>query len=556
METTTEATTARVVIRRGEFHDPVALMAAEAEVRRQDGVQHVAIGMADPLNLVIFRMRYGYELPAGEEAPGPNDLVIALRTTNDAAAEAAVQTIERFLAERRGARTVTGVGPFDYSGGRAGLERMQWVVAPPADDPALGKLTTRADAIDQANDLAVQRMQEARPVIVGVGTAGDVLPGMNENTFLHAGPPIDWADMCGPMRGAVVAAALFEGLASNPGEAFERAGRGDFEFAPGHERGALGPMAGVISRSMPLWIVENAAYGNRAYCTLSEGVGGPFRFGAFADYVIDRLRFVQNVLARVMTSALAQLQDPIDLRAINAMALEMGDEVHNRPHAGTSLFFRALLPAILETDEPSQDIKAVARYMAPDDFFYLSLSMAGGKATADAAAGIENSTIVSVMARNGREFGLRMSGTGDRWFTGPASRIQGVYLPGYTDDEANLDMGDSTITEATGLGGLAWAASPTMANFAGVVAEDVLGASLAMYDITWAESSNYRIPSLGYRGTPLGIDCRKVVETGILPVADTAIAHREPGIGIIGGGVVRPPMEPFLAALRALADQA
>jgi hypothetical protein len=479
-----------------------------------------------------------------------------LRATSSDVADATVEEVERLLAERRGARTVVAIGPFEYAGGSAHIERMQWQVEPRSSDPALEKLRARADAIARANDLAVERMQEARPIIVGVGTAADVLPDMSERTFLHAGPPVEWADMCGPMRGAVVAAALFEGLASTPAEAFERAGRGDFEFAPGHERGALGPMAGVISRSMPLWIVENAARGNRAYCALSEGPGGPFRFGAFADYVIDRLRFVQNVLARVIASSLERLPAPIDLRALNVRALEMGDEVHNRPLAGTSLFFRALLPAMLETDEPSQDVAAVVRYMAPDDFFYLSLSMAGGKATADAAAGIESSTIVSVMARNGVEFGLRMSGTGDRWFTGPASKINGVYLPGYTSEDANPDMGDSTITETTGLGGLAWGASPPISHFAGVVADDVLGASLAMYGITWAESENYRMPSLGYRGTPLGIDCRKVVETGILPVADTGIAHREAGVGIIGGGVVRPPMEPFLAAVRALAEQA
>jgi hypothetical protein len=550
----TETGTERVVVRGGAFHDPIALMAVEEEARRLGGVEHVALGMADPLNLIVFRLRYGYDIP-DENGPGPNDLVIAVRAADEAAADAAVAEIERRLAERRGLRAVVSVGPFEYVGD-GGVERMEWPVAPLSDEPALAKLAARADAIARANDLAVRRMQDARPVIVGIGKAGELLPGLDERTFLHAGPPVDWADMCGPMRGAVVAAVIFEGLASNPDEAFERAARGDFEFAPGHERGALGPMAGVISHSMPVWIVENASAGNRAYVTLSEGPGGPFRFGAFADWVIDRLRWVDNVLARVLAAALERLPAPIDLRALNAQALEMGDEVHNRPVAGSSLFFRAILPAILETDEPSKDVVEIAHSMAHDDFFYLSLAMAGGKATADAAAGIDNSSIVTVMARNGTEFGLRMSGTGDRWFTAPSSRIQGVYLPGYTSEDANLDMGDSTITETTGLGGFAWGASPAISHFAGVAAEDVLRASLAMYEITWGESETYRIPALGYRGTPLGIDCRKVVETAIVPVADTGIAHREPGVGIIGGGVVRPPMEPFVAAVRALAEQA
>jgi Protein of unknown function (DUF1116) len=234
--------------------------------------------------------------------------------------------------------------------------------------------------------------------------------------------------------------------------------------------------------------------------------------------------------------------------------VQMGDEVHNRNNAATSLLFRALGPALLETDAPSSDLVEVARYVANDDFFYLNLSMACGKATADAASGIEHSTIVTAMARNGTEFGLRVSGTGDRWFTGPSSEIHGCYLPGYGWEDANRDMGDSTITETTGLGGFAWAGAPAIIAFAGLSAEDALRATLAMYEITWAESVNYRIPALGYRGTPLGIDCRKVVETGILPIADTGIAHREAGVGIIGGGYVRPPMAPFEAAVKALAE--
>jgi hypothetical protein len=313
-------------------------------------------------------------------------------------------------------------------------------------------------------------------------------------------------------------------------------------------------MVGVISPSMPVWIVENVTHGNRAHCTFSEGLGGPFRFGAYDESVIERLHWIRSVLARVIAAALERLPRPIDLRATNAQALEMGDEVHNRPVAGSSLLFRALAPALFESGEPAREIAEVAHYLANDTFFYLNLSMVSGKATADAAAGVDHSTIVTAMARNGTEFGLRVSGTGDRWFTAPSSEIRGVYLPGYRREDANRDMGDSTITETIGLGGFAWAAAPAIIHFAGIAAEDALRASLAMYDITWAESINYRLPALGYRGTPLGIDCRKVVATGILPVADTGVAHREPGVGIIGGGVVRPPMEPFAAAVKAIGD--
>jgi hypothetical protein len=546
----------RVIVHHDRFHDPITLMDASEEVRALDDVAHVAVGMGDPLNLYIISGRHGYDLDRNTTV-GPNDLVIAVRAESEEAGDAAIEAIERHLAERGGGREVERIASYEYaaeSRGTETIERMTWEATPAAGEAGLDRLDAHADRIAEANDRAVQRMQEARPLIVGVGIAGDVLPGMTGRTFLHAGPPIEWPDMSGPLRGAIIAAALFEGFASDPEDAVRKAERGEFEFSPGHEHAALGPMAGVITPSMPVWIVENVTLGNRAHCTFSEGLGGPFRFGAYDESVIQRLHWIRSVLARVIAATLERLPAPLDLRATNAQALEMGDEVHNRPVAGSSLLFRALAPTLFESGEPSAEIAEVAHYLANDTFFYLNLSMVSGKATADAAAGIDNSTIVTAMARNGTEFGLRVSGTGDRWFTAPSSEIRGVYLPGYRREDANRDMGDSTITETIGLGGFAWAAAPAIIHFAGIAAEDALRASLAMYEITWSESINYRLPALGYRGTPLGIDCRKVVATGILPVADTGVAHREPGVGIIGGGVVRPPMEPFAAAVKAMGD--
>jgi hypothetical protein len=548
----------RVVVRRGDYHDRVTLMGASDEARSRPDVTHVAVGMTDPLTLHIIQTRHGYEV--GEDGLGPNDLVIAVRAETDEAAEDAVAAVEEHLATRRRAREVAGVGDYVYASerdGRASIERIDWRRAgETGETDALTRLAPHAKRIARANDEAVERLQEARPLVVGIGTAGDLLPEMSTRTFLHAGPPLDWADMSGPMRGAVIGAALLEGLASDPDEAVRRAEAGEFEFGSGHDHGALGPMAGVISHSMPMWVVENEAHGNRACCTLSEGLGGPFRFGAFDETVLARLRWMRAVLAPILGSALERLPAPLDLRAIAAAAVQMGDEVHNRNNAATSLLFRELGPALLDADAPSADVAEVARYVAGDDFFYLNLSMACGKATADAASSIEHSTIVTAMARNGTEFGLHVSGTGGRWFTGPSSEIHGLYLPGYLREDANRDMGDSTITETIGLGGFAWAGAPAIIAFAGLTADDAMRATLAMYEITWSESVNYRIPALGFRGTPLGIDCRKVVETGVLPVADTGIAHREAGVGIIGGGFVRPPMAPFAAALSALAEAA
>ena len=540
----------RVIVRRGAYFDPFTLMKASEEARSRDGVTHAAVGMGEPLNVDIIANRHGYDLSA-ENGLDASDLVIALRAETKQAADEALAAIERSLLERGGSREVADIGTYVF-GPEPELRDAAHNGAPSSAVPA--ELTAREEAITRANDEAVARMQDAKPIVVGIGTAGDLLPGMTPRTFLHAGPPVAWADMSGPMRGAIIGAVLLEGFASDPDDAVRRAEAGEFEFGPGHERGALGPMVGVISHSMPVWIVENETHGNRAYCNLSEGYGEVLRFGAFGEPVIERLRWMGSVFAPILRAALELLPTPLDIRALNADAVQMGDEVHNRNRAGTSLVVRALAPVFPEVDAPSKDVAEVARFIAVNDYFYLNLSMASGKATADAASGVEDSTIVTAMARNGTEFGLRVSGTGDRWFTAPAGRIQGLYRPGYRPDDANPDVGDSTITETIGLGGFVMAASPAITHFAGISAEEAVRATLAMYEITWSESVNYRIPALGYRGSPLGIDCRKVVETGIAPIVNTGIAHREPGVGVIGGGIVRLPTEPFADALQALAS--
>jgi hypothetical protein len=432
------------------------------------------------------------------------------------------------------------------------VERVQWRPPEPGTGEALARLAGEAAAIARANDVAVERMDRAEPRLVGVGVARDVLPGMEPNTILHAGPPIEWRDMAGPLRGAIVGAAVHEGLARSHEDAARLAAAGELAFAPCHSRGAVGPMAGVVSASMPMLVVEDGAHGNRAYCTFNEGLGKVLRYGANDDEVLGRLAWIRDVLARVFARALARLGEPIDLRAMTAQALQMGDEGHNRNRAGTSLLLRELLPALIELDEPSAEVAAVARFIAGNDHFYLNLTMPASKAAADAAAGVERSSIVVAMARNGTEFGVRLSGTGDAWFTGPSGIVDGLYLPGFGPEDANPDIGDSTITETAGLGGFAMAAAPAIVRFVGGAAEDALAATRAMYDIAWGESRSYQIPALGFRGTPLGIDAREVVHTRVLPFVNTGIAHREAGVGQIGAGLVEPPMEAFAKAVRAL----
>jgi Protein of unknown function (DUF1116) len=435
----------------------------------------------------------------------------------------------------------------------ATVERVDWRAPVPGTEEALAALALHSDRIATANDEAVTRLQEARPVVAGIATARDAIAGLDDRTLLHAGPPIEWPDMSGPLRGAIVGAILYEGLAAGAEEAERMAASGALEFAPCHEHGTVGPMAGVVSASMPVWVVENAVHGNRAHCTLNEGLGKVLRYGAFDRDVLDRLRWIAAVLAPVLGEALAALEEPLDLRAMAAQAIQMGDECHNRNRAATSLLIRELAPVLVSLDRPSAELAAAARFMGGNDHFFLNLSMPAAKVAADAAAGVGGSSLVTAMARNGTRFGIRVSGTGDRWFTGPAGVVEGLYLPGFGAPDANPDIGDSTITETIGLGGFAMAAAPAIVEFVGGRPEEAAATTERMYEIAWSESASYRVPALGFRGTPLGIDCREVVHTGILPAINTGIAHHKPGVGQIGAGLVEPPMEAFAEAVRELA---
>jgi len=409
------------------------------------------------------------------------------------------------------------------------------------------------ERIEKANKEAIERILNAQPTIVGIGKAEDVIPGMNKKTILHAGPPITWDRMSGPLRGAVIGGLIYEGMASNEEEAIKLASSGEITFDPCHHHNSVGPMAGVVTASMPVWIVENKAYGNYAYCTLNEGLGKVLRYGAYSDDVIERLNWMEKTLAPLLKEAL-ELRGEIDLKTMIAQVVQMGDEGHNRNKAGTSLLIRELAPYIVKTKFSDEDKEAVLKFMHSNDHFFLNLTMPACKCTLDPAANIEYSTIVTTMARNGTEFGIRVSGLGDRWFTAPAEIIDGLFFPGFTAEDANPDIGDSVITETTGIGGFAMAGAPAIVQFVGGTPQDALNYTTSMYEITEAENNTYKIPALNFRGTPTGIDIRKVIETGILPIINTGIAHKDPGVGQVGAGLVRPPMKCFEDALEAFVE--
>ncbi len=407
--------------------------------------------------------------------------------------------------------------------------------------------------VTDANAIAIEQLLSAEPHIIGIGIAKDVIPGMADNTILHAGPPITWEAMCGPMRGAVMGGLIYEGAASTPDAAALLAASGEIAFDPCHHHGAVGPMAGVVTASMPVWIIENVTAGNRAYCTLNEGLGQVLRYGAYGAEVIDQLNWIRDKLAPILSQALKN-RGAIDLRSLIAQALQMGDEGHNRNRAGTSLLIRELAPFLARLEVPSEAIARVFEFLHSNDHFFLSLTMPAGKCALDAAANVPGSSLVTVMARNGTEFGIRVSGTGDRWFTAPAPIVDGLYLPGFSSDDAAPDIGDSSITETAGYGGFAMAAAPAIVQFVGGTPQLALDTTQRMRGITLAESRAYQIPAMGFRGTPTGIDVLRVAETGIVPAINTGIAHKEPGIGMVGAGLVTPPFPVFADGARALAE--
>jgi hypothetical protein len=435
-----------------------------------------------------------------------------------------------------------------------GLPAVQVDWKPPANGQPRLHLTDSGINIDDANAEAVGRIKAGRPTLVGMGIAKDVIPGYHDRLILHAGPPVTWERMCGPQRGAVLGALVYEGMALDEAEAEQIVQGGGVEFAPCHHYHTVGPMAGIVSPHMPVFILKNLAFGNLAYATQNEGLGKVLRYGGLGPEVYARLKWMETDLYPILDRALNTLPEGIDIRSLIAQAMHMGDECHNRNRAATSLFLRAIAPALARTNKDNEHLAKVIEFIDRNDHFFLNLSMPAGKAMLEPAEGIPGASIVTVMARNGTDFGLKVASLPERWFTAPAGIVQGLYFPGYTAADANPDIGDSTITETAGYGGMAMAAAPAITKFVGGTPALAFQATLEMYEITESEHEAFTIPALDFRGTPVGIDVRKVVETGILPQINTGIAHRNPGVGMVGAGILRAPGEVFEEAYVAVRE--
>jgi uncharacterized protein DUF1116 len=433
----------------------------------------------------------------------------------------------------------------------AHVTRVDWLPPMPGTEDDLVAVL-RDPCRVQANARAVERMLAVRAQLVDLLPARAAL-GLRPGDFLHAGPPVGWDQAAGPLRGALLGAAVFEELAADPQDAAAIAERGGFALDPCHSHGAVGPMAGVISPSMWLFVLEDPATGRRTYCSLNEGLGKVLRYGAYGPEVIGRLRWMSSVLGPLLQSAV-RAGGPVDITAILAQMVQMGDEAHNRNRTGTLMLLRDVLPSLVTAQFPASDVSAAVSFIGGNDHFFLNLAMPACKLALDAARDVPGSTMVVAMARNGTDFGVQVSGTGDQWFTAPALTPDGLFLGGFGPADASPDIGDSAITETAGLGGFAMAAAPAIVRLVGGSAADALAATRRMYEITLAEHPLFQIPALEFRGTPAGIDVALVARTGILPQINTGMAGKIAGTGQVGAGLVTPPAAVFPAALAALAQ--
>jgi hypothetical protein len=407
--------------------------------------------------------------------------------------------------------------------------------------------------IDQANQEALRRIIASEPILVDVIPASQAIAELVDHVILHSGPPIGWDRMCGPMRGAIMGIAVFEGWARDLGDAATKAAAGSFLLHPNHHYRAVGPMTGMTTKSQPLLVVENRTFGNRAYCAINEGLGKVMRFGGNDAEVLDRLRWIREVLGPALGRALRETGG-VPLKPLIARGLTMGDEMHQRNVACSSLLLRQLAPALARTAKNTEELVECLGFIGRNDQFFLNVAMAMGKALTDPARDIDGSSVVTAMSRNGTDFGIRVSGTGDRWFTAPVEMPVGLYFPGFSDRDANPDIGDSAIVETIGLGGFAMAAAPAVVGYVGAGrASDAAAFTRSMAEITVGPNPAWTIPAMDFAGVPTGIDIRLVVETGIAPTINTGIAHREPGVGQVGAGVVKAPLKCFEQALTAFA---
>ncbi len=418
-------------------------------------------------------------------------------------------------------------------------------------------LTVSKEEVERANTESVERMMDSEPAWVDIAPADKKIEGMKK-TLLHAGPPIAWKDASGPLRGAIIGAAIYEGWAETATQAERQVEEGEIRLEPAHHHDAVGPMAGVISPSMPVYELVDRKFGRKTYSNMNEGVGKVLRYGAYSDDVLKRLRWMSDVMAPVLQATVKEMvkaSGGLPLKPLIAQALTMGDDCHNRYVATTALFAKQISAYLVTSGYDGRTLSEVSKFIDENNFTMLNMGMAAAKAMTAAGHGVEHSTIVTVMSRNGTDAGIWVSSLGNRWFTARAPVPKGLWFPGFTEADANPDIGDSSITETAGFGGFAMATAPAIVSWVGGSVQAATDVTNRMYEITHAKHKHFLIPFLDFKGTPTGIDVRRVLKTGIAPTINTGIAHRKAGIGQVGAGTITFPMEVFKDAFGAYVDK-
>lgn len=483
------------------------------------------------------------EVPVTQvELPMPSEKVMELLTTKPRVVNIGLESFNESILKFGGESVQFNWKPL--AGGNKRLIRILNAMA-------------KMDNLEVANQQVIDRMRDSQPFLVDVVPAKSVIPVLNTRTLLHAGPPIQYHEMTGPMQGSCVGAAIFEGWATNEGDARRMLEAGEVQFVPCHHVHAVGPMGGITSGNMAVLVVRNKADDTVAYCTMNEGIGKVLRFGAFNEEVVNRLHWMADALGPTIAKAVKQTADGINLNVIISKAITMGDEFHQRNIAGSLLLLKELVPLIDALEMSREDKQSVIKFLVDTDQFFLNVMMAIGKSIVDYARKHQEGTIVTTMTRNGKDFGVRIAGMGDEWFTAPVNTPNGLYFTGYSEKDASPDIGDSAITETVGVGAMATVAAPAVTRFVGSGGgyDDALAISNEMNQVCMSNNPNWSIPNWNFKGACLGIDARKVVATGITPLINTGIAHREAGVGQVGAGTAHAPLACFEKALIAYAKK-
>ena len=431
---------------------------------------------------------------------------------------------------------------------------VDWRIPAAGNDRVIAALARllgpQAAAIDSANEEVVRRLNDGVPILQAIEQAADVVPGIGDRTVLHCGPAIDWSEMCDPLRRSVQAAIVAEGWTTNVADAAAAVASGDVALAPANEHRTVVPMATAIGPSAPVYVVANEAGSTEAYAPINQGSGQVAWFGVDTDEAIERLRFIRDSVGPVLAGAIASM-DPIDTFSLASQGVPMGDDVHMRTQATTNLFLRDLLPHLVRSPHPAAG--EVASFLSGNHLMFLNIAMASAKALTLWAGEVPGSSIVTTMSRNGTAYGIRLSGNDEQWFLAPSPPVQdALYYPGQGPETSAPDIGDSAVLELVGLGGPAAANSPAVAGFLGGRMTDAIAATRNMQRICAGESGRFRLPILDNVGTPVGVDVRRVVESGVTPAVNTGIVHASDGSGQVGAGVAWAPIECFVDALLEL----